>query len=135
MSVDVMCSWKAQWRQRRSVKRDCSMIDNSSNSSVNGRLLLAASPTAATTNESSSDRVIELKDGCFDSSDDAHKVSMWRNELSCNVLSSLPATTMTVSSTLNDPTSLLMGFQSRLARKRRKVGQLTLDGFFRPKQD
>ncbi|CAI5719804.1 unnamed protein product [Peronospora destructor] len=86
---------KVQWRQRRSVKRDCSLIDNFSNYSVNGRLLLTVPPIPVTTSKSSSDGVIELKDGCFDSSDDAHK--------------------------------------SRPARKRRKVDQLTLDGFFRPK--
>ncbi|CAI5702770.1 unnamed protein product [Peronospora effusa] len=126
---------KTQWRQRRSVKRDCSLIDNSSNYSVNGRLLLAAPSTPATTSESSSDRVIELKDGCFDSSDDVYKVSMWHNKLSCSVSSSLPETTTTVSSSLNDPSSVPISFQSRLARKRRKVGQLTLDGFFRPKKD
>ncbi|RQM14057.1 hypothetical protein DD237_000217 [Peronospora effusa] len=132
---DVVCSWQTQWRQRRSVKRDCSLIDNSSNYSVNGRLLLAAPSTPATTSESSSDRVIELKDGCFDSSDDVYKVSMWHNKLSCSVSSSLPETTTTVSSSLNDPSSVPISFQSRLARKRRKVGQLTLDGFFRPKKD
>ncbi|UIZ29958.1 hypothetical protein KXD40_003133 [Peronospora effusa] len=126
---------KTQWRQRRSVKRDCSLIDNSSNYSVKGRLLLAAPSTPATTSESSSDRVIELKDGCFDSSDDVYKVSMWHNKLSCSVSSSLPETTTTVSSSLNDPSSVPISFQSRLARKRRKVGQLTLDGFFRPKKD
>ncbi|CAI5719800.1 unnamed protein product [Peronospora destructor] len=61
------------------------------------------------------------------------KFSVRRNELSCSASSSLPETTTTVSSSLHDPLSLPMGFQSRPARKRRKVDQLTLDGFFRPK--
>ncbi|KAG4051970.1 hypothetical protein PC123_g12832 [Phytophthora cactorum] len=94
---------KPQWRQRRSVKRDCSFIDNSSSYLVNGRLLLMASPTPATTSEASqtsSDSVIELKDGCFDSSDDAQEAPMRSNDVSSCVPTSVPASvdTMTVMS-------------------------------------
>ncbi|KAG6623787.1 uncharacterized protein IUM83_01840 [Phytophthora cinnamomi] len=132
---------KPLWTQRRSVKRDCSFLDNS-NYSVNGRLLLMASPTPATASEASeasSDRVIELKDGCFDSSDDVQEIPMRDGEVSVSnsVPSSMPTTvdTMTVvsSSFSSGPSSLPAAFQPRLVRKRRKVGQLTLDGFFRSK--
>ncbi|KAE9137566.1 hypothetical protein PF010_g1279 [Phytophthora fragariae] len=130
---------KPQWRQRRSVKRDCSFLDNYS---VNGRLLLMASPTPATASEASeasSDRVIELKDGCFDSSDGVLDVweedHMRDNEVSTSVPSSVPASVDTMkvmpSTFSSRSSSLPTGFQPRLVRKRRKVGQLTLDGFFR----
>ncbi|KAE9045542.1 hypothetical protein PR003_g4336 [Phytophthora rubi] len=132
---------KPQWRQRRSVKRDCSFLDNS-NYSVNGRLLLMASPTPATASgagEASSDRVIELKDGCFDSSEDVQdvweEVHMRVNEVSTSAPSSVSATVDTMkvmpSTFSSGSSSLPTGFQPRLVRKRRKVGQLTLDGFFR----
>jgi hypothetical protein len=131
-------SYQPQWRQRRSVKRDCSFLDNS-NYSVNGRLLLMAPPTPVTTSEpseASSDRVIEIKDGCFDSSDEVQEVHMLDSEAPP---SSVAATvdTMTVMSPSSASSSLPMGFQPRLVRKRRKVGkvgQLTLDGFLRSKR-
>ncbi|KAG1704073.1 hypothetical protein DVH05_006086 [Phytophthora capsici] len=128
---------KTQWRQRRSVKRDCSFIDNSNNYSVNGRLLLMASPTVVTSNNASqtSDRVIELKDGCFDSSEDVQEVPMQSNDISCSGSESVAASidTMTTSSSLRPGTIFSGALQPRLARKRRKVGQLTLDGFIRSK--
>ncbi|KAH7484540.1 hypothetical protein KRP22_005706 [Phytophthora ramorum] len=120
---------KPNWRQRRSVKRDCSFLDNSSYS-VNGRLLLMASPTpvvsTSTPSEISSDRIIELKDGCFDSSDGVQKVSSAPSSMPATVTISSPSFTSSAG-----PSSLPVDFQPRLARKRRKVDQLTLDGFFR----
>ncbi|KAL4105793.1 hypothetical protein PRIC1_003851 [Phytophthora ramorum] len=120
---------KPKWRQRRSVKRDCSFLDNSSYS-VNGRLLLMASPTpvvsTSTPSEISSDRIIELKDGCFDSSDGVQKVSSAPSSMPATVTISSPSFTSSAG-----PSSLPVDFQPRLARKRRKVDQLTLDGFFR----
>ncbi|KAL3668644.1 hypothetical protein V7S43_005944 [Phytophthora oleae] len=130
---------KPQWRQRRSVKRDCSFIDNSNNYSVNGRLLLMASPTPVTSNEASqksSDQVIELKDGCFDSSDDVKEVPTRGDDVSSSVSTSMPAsvdTMTTMASSLRPGTIFSGALQPRLVRKRRKVGQLTLDGFLRSK--
>ncbi|ETL92090.1 hypothetical protein L917_09509 [Phytophthora nicotianae] len=137
--VSPKAAAKPQWKQRRSVKRDCSFIDNSSSYSVNGRLLLMASPTPATTSEASqtsSDSVIELRDGCFDSSDDIQAVPARSNDVSTSVPTSMPASvdTMTVmSSSLPSGASYSGAIQPRLVRKRRKVGQLTLDGFLRSK--
>ncbi|KAF4034134.1 hypothetical protein GN244_ATG13919 [Phytophthora infestans] len=128
---------KPQWRQRRSVKRDCSFIDNSSGYSANGRLLLMASPTPATSSEASqtsSDSVIELRDGCFDSSDDA-PIPVPSKDVSDSVLAPASADTMTgMSSSLTSGSTTYSGaIQPRLVRKRRKVGQLTLDSFLRSK--
>ncbi|KAF1776736.1 Histone-fold [Phytophthora cactorum] len=117
---------KPQWRQRRSVKRDCSFIDNSSSYLVNGRLLLMASPTPATTSEASqtsSDSVIELKDGCFDSSDDAQEAPMRSNDVSNSLSPSFPNLLVLLSSStmayvtltnitvLDNPTAFTNPFQ------------------------
>lgn len=132
---------KPQWRQRRSVKRDCSFIDGNC-SSPTGRLLLMPSSTTTSsvaTADKSSSRIIELKDGCFDSSDDVQEVPAPQSQPI--PATSVPATVDTMSLVCSAPTpgastaAVAMGFQPRLVRKRRKVGQqLKLDSFFRPKQ-
>lgn len=133
----------AKWSQRRSVKRDCSFVANSdSYSRWNRQLLLMPSPAPATTREPKkviSDCVIELKDGCFDLNDDNKKIS----KRECNVSNSvqvLPAAVPAladraqVSHLSIQPAAPYIGaLQPRLVRKRRKIGQLTLDGFLRLK--
>ncbi|KAG7393193.1 Transcription initiation factor TFIID subunit 13 [Phytophthora pseudosyringae] len=130
--------YKPKWRQRRSVKRDCSFIDNSRSHSVNGRFLLMASPHPVTTSEASqtlSDRVIELKDGYFDSSDDLQEDPnvMRDSDVPSSVPTSSVDTTAVVSSSLPSSATYSDALHPRLVRKRRKVGQLTLDGFLRSK--
>ncbi|CAI5717452.1 unnamed protein product [Hyaloperonospora brassicae] len=120
-----------QWEQRRSVKRDCSFLDNSRSCSVNGRqLLTTATATSATMDESCGGRVIELKDGCFDSSEgfQGGGAEAPRSHSSFQT-DAIPA----ASSSLPGGTSWSMGFQPRLPRKRRRADQLTLDRFFQPR--
>uniref|UniRef100_A0AAV1TJG7 Uncharacterized protein n=1 Tax=Peronospora matthiolae TaxID=2874970 RepID=A0AAV1TJG7_9STRA len=121
-----------QWVQRRSVKRDCSFIDNSNNYAVNGRQLLKSAPaTSASMDELSCGRVIELTNGCFDLSDGLQAVSKVPCSISC--FQSEP--TAATSSSITGRSGWSMGFQPRLPRKkRRKAGQLTLDSFFPPTQ-
>ncbi|KAI9913775.1 hypothetical protein PsorP6_005283 [Peronosclerospora sorghi] len=122
--IEALISFLPQWKHRRSVKRDCSFLDTCSTSE---RMSLHPSATSVGTSESSSDKVIELKDGCFDSSDDVPEIFTPRSKTFRRFQPSLgePTFSLTVSS------SPFMRFQPRLPRKRRKVSQLTLDGFYR----
>ncbi|RLN62730.1 hypothetical protein BBJ28_00018346 [Nothophytophthora sp. Chile5] len=133
---DVPDDVQTQWIQRRSVKRDCSFVENK-HSSPDGRLLLTASSSAG--RKPSSITVIELKDNCFDSSDDVEE-GPTEQEPSPSLSTSVPATVDTMAVVSSSSTSIFgipsraLGFQPRLVKKRRKVEQLKLDGFFQSKQ-
>ncbi|RLN84709.1 hypothetical protein BBJ28_00002583 [Nothophytophthora sp. Chile5] len=120
---------------RRSVKRDCSFVENKYNS-PDGRLLLTASSTVG--RKPSSITVIELKDNCFDSSDDVEEGPTGQ-EPPLALSTSVPTTVDTMAVVSSSSTSIFgvpsraLGFQPRLVKKRRKVDQLTLDGFFQAK--
>ncbi|KAL8011730.1 hypothetical protein Plhal710r2_c050g0156191 [Plasmopara halstedii] len=131
---------EAKWRQRRSIKRDSSFVDTANSCSGNQRLSMMASPHPATTSEvekAAADGVIELEDYSFDSNDDS-KDGLKRARNACNSIlmqsGAVPAVSgkVPVSSSPVPSTALYSdASQPRFVRKRRKLGQLTLDAFLR----
>lgn len=116
------------WRQRRSVKRDCTFVDTDS---ITGSPCVSSASGRADSTPRSSIKVIELVDD--DNSIESIEACSLAEQSRAG--SSRAAPTSTSSGTSS--TSLVVanrtaGFQPRLQMKRRKVEhQLTLDGFFR----